>query len=645
MIGEASCSKTPAPLRSSTDPTQLAPGFRFHPTDEELLSYYLKRKVTGRPILVDAIAEVNIYGAEPWDLPQLSRLRSRDLEWYFFTSLGRKYSNRCRTNRATIEGYWKTTGKDRPIQSRSRTIGMKKTLVYHVGRAPRGKRTNWVMHEYRLQGDDISRSGIQQDAYVVCKVFEKTGAGPQNGAQYGAPFVEEEWDRVEDDDANVVLVTEARDDVLMDPAIRGFVQLDDFLLDQESSVQHADSISHSARSVGEDYNSHTEDPSDFLVDSLKEQASDGDMPPGADSPTMQYNKNSSNRLGKQKVVQYQTNPTSIQNNGYMQLKDIFGEENTNSILNIESADCFLEEFSDNSLADEVDNSEILPQDAAFINQANQLSVFHDIQNDDFLQMDNLDNMQGQSTDVNLVYYDTISHDVPCLGDGLTNETSMTPMAEFDFLDELIAYYDATDDNLNYPPASSFQPRLESIASSKVVASSSSSKELHVLQNLKESESLRRAPSNDDSSSGWNDNLIADDPKLKDCQNKTLTKRLANLLDAISAPPAFADESAVTGKIMGKASSSSTDTVHVTAGMIRIQQSLESWKLQNHSGMDFLLSYGVSKSISHERRKKIQGGFISSLCWAGFHLFLLCSCVLALNCKFGALCFQPVSRRG
>ncbi|XP_039022224.1 NAC domain-containing protein 78-like [Hibiscus syriacus] len=70
---------------------------------------------------------------------------------------------------------------------------MKKTLVYHKGRAPRGERTNWVMHEYRLT-DEALEKDIQQDAFVLCRVFQKSGSGPKNGEQYGAPFFEEEWE-------------------------------------------------------------------------------------------------------------------------------------------------------------------------------------------------------------------------------------------------------------------------------------------------------------------------------------------------------------------------------------------------------------------------------------------------------------------
>ncbi|XP_073122202.1 NAC domain-containing protein 78-like isoform X3 [Henckelia pumila] len=148
--------------RSSESSTVLAPGFRFHPTDEELVRYYLRRKVCGKSLLMDVISEIDIYKAEPWDLSSMSKLRTRDLEWYFFSMLDRKYGNGARTNRATEKGYWKTTGKDRAVYHKAVIVGMKKTLVYHNGRAPKGQRSNWVMHEYRLTDLELERAGISQ---------------------------------------------------------------------------------------------------------------------------------------------------------------------------------------------------------------------------------------------------------------------------------------------------------------------------------------------------------------------------------------------------------------------------------------------------------------------------------------------------
>lgn len=46
----------------------VPPGFRFHPTEEELLSYYLKRKINNLKIDLDVIVEIDLYRMEPWDI-------------------------------------------------------------------------------------------------------------------------------------------------------------------------------------------------------------------------------------------------------------------------------------------------------------------------------------------------------------------------------------------------------------------------------------------------------------------------------------------------------------------------------------------------------------------------------------------------
>lgn len=47
----------------------LPPGFRFHPTDEELISFYLVNKISDATFTGRAIADVDLNKSEPWDLP------------------------------------------------------------------------------------------------------------------------------------------------------------------------------------------------------------------------------------------------------------------------------------------------------------------------------------------------------------------------------------------------------------------------------------------------------------------------------------------------------------------------------------------------------------------------------------------------
>ncbi|XP_025700444.1 NAC domain-containing protein 96-like [Arachis hypogaea] len=152
--------------RMSIAASSMFPGFRFCPTDHELISYYLRKKLDGDEDSVQIISELELCTFEPWDLPEKSFIKSND-EWFFFSRRGRKYPNGSQNKRATKHGYWKVTGNERQIESGQNVIGTKRTLVFYVGRAPKGQRTEWIIHEYCIN-DKF------QDSLVVCRLKRNT---------------------------------------------------------------------------------------------------------------------------------------------------------------------------------------------------------------------------------------------------------------------------------------------------------------------------------------------------------------------------------------------------------------------------------------------------------------------------------------
>nr|CAB3502162.1 unnamed protein product [Digitaria exilis] len=124
----------------------VPPGFRFHPTDDELVGYYLRKKVASQKIDLDVIRDIDLYRIEPWDLQEHCGIGYEEQnEWYFFSYKDRKYPTGTRTNRATMAGFWKATGRDKAVHDKSRLIGMRKTL---------------------------------EEGWVVCRAFKKRTAYP-----------------------------------------------------------------------------------------------------------------------------------------------------------------------------------------------------------------------------------------------------------------------------------------------------------------------------------------------------------------------------------------------------------------------------------------------------------------------------------
>ncbi|CAN0924996.1 NAC domain-containing protein 83 [Linum grandiflorum] len=156
-------------------------GYRFRPTDEELIVHYLRRKVLGLPLPASVISELDVFHTHPCSLPGNSSCWEKK---YFFCK--REGGN----GGCGGGGYWKHTGKARHIVSSSSSslssnnqlVGTRTSLVFrkqkNASESSPDTNTKWVMHEYCLVGlatipftNQVAK--VQLGDWVVCSVFLK----------------------------------------------------------------------------------------------------------------------------------------------------------------------------------------------------------------------------------------------------------------------------------------------------------------------------------------------------------------------------------------------------------------------------------------------------------------------------------------
>ncbi|KFK38438.1 hypothetical protein AALP_AA3G113300 [Arabis alpina] len=514
--------------------SSLAPGFRFHPTDEELVCYYLKRKICNKPLKFDAISVTDVYKSEPWDLPDKSKLKSRDLEWYFFSMLDKKYRNGLKTNRATENGYWKTTGKDREIRYGSRVVGMKKTLVYHKGRAPRGERTNWVMHEYRLVSEDTDKekkTGVQQDSYVLCRIFQKSGTGPKNGENYGAPFVEEEW---EEDD----MVFVPGQDLGSEDCV--YVDVDEFDQKLDNALVY-DAV---PIPLNFDYGESSNNAETNYSDSNKY------MQPG--------NYVDSNIYFEQPAEFSEGGQKPIIGDGSLQNDALFPDEGNgcgvqdDSTANLQSSDNIFE--SDTSRYNEYPGESNYFTGEAFLDPNNSL-----LQNDGlFLE---------------------------------TNDLGSTQQDGFDYEDYL-TFFDEDDENLTFDPSQLIGTE-DVIPDQEELFQKAETKELEKEEASGGKQVVEEKEKDEASCSKQVDAYATEfEPDYK----YSFLKKASNMLGAIPAPPAFASEFPAKDASIQLHAAQSSGSVHVTAGMITISDSNTSWSYgkDGNGNLELILSFGLAQ---------------------------------------------------
>lgn len=147
----------PQPAVSAASIAHAPPGFKFRPTDEEIILHYLRPRAVNAPLPSSFIVDVDVLSHNPWEL-----LPEGSMEKYFFSQRVLKWPLGNQWNRAAGDGHWKTSGKDVPIfcgrvnGGEPLMIGSKKTLVFYHGKSDFGENTEWVMQEYSLVGAGLT---------------------------------------------------------------------------------------------------------------------------------------------------------------------------------------------------------------------------------------------------------------------------------------------------------------------------------------------------------------------------------------------------------------------------------------------------------------------------------------------------------
>ncbi|KAF3450056.1 hypothetical protein FNV43_RR06135 [Rhamnella rubrinervis] len=181
---EVSSSHNNGKLLGSTSEVIIPAGTRFAPNDQQLISYYLRNKVTNQFLVpCDKIRVANLYDYHPQQLTGMVECERDQEEWYYFTQRNRKYPRGCRPNRSTGNGYWKAVGSERSVKDNggdNNVCGYRRSLDYYEGQFLKGTKTVWKMHEYRLMHHHHQpnthhhpTNPMKMDEWVLCKIYKK----------------------------------------------------------------------------------------------------------------------------------------------------------------------------------------------------------------------------------------------------------------------------------------------------------------------------------------------------------------------------------------------------------------------------------------------------------------------------------------
>lgn len=519
--------------------------------------------------------------------------------------------------------------------------GMKKTLVFHSGRAPKGERTNWVMHEYRLEGDGAA--GIPQDSFVVCRIFQKAGPGPQNGAQYGAPFVEEEWDA--DDVGLLPLEGDADVDAEREaPGAmeKGYLQMSDLIQDCGGQNENggvalpvSDSSNNSNHSEVAEGNS-----GDILNDPNLGSNFLQHVDPGEQNSLMLNGNMLSNANGGDLLN------SSSPSNAFMELKDLgYPLGNDSGGSDWRTPHSFEHVNGANNEAPPITGEHIFQPDeleqllqslqddsplGSTITDVPQSSLTNSVQpEDDFL-------MFHDAPFDSTMFNDGFGQSAGFLGSPVTN------LSGIGMVDDGMPYYDAIDDNLFNDMMCSGQQSAGSgshlfngpVLSQEV---NNTTYTYSPTQKVLEPNFVVGAPSSarlPEAGSQLNCNL-PDAP----ARRGAIVNHFVKVLDSITGPNAFASEfppnlrkslAPISGAHPNTISVS-TEVISMEKGSLTVASRQDKWSFQKGEDMELLFSTG-----SEPGTRMHCGGCntITAVLRSGFCLFFLSAIMLLVSCEVG-----------
>ncbi|XP_068326743.1 NAC transcription factor 29-like [Pyrus communis] len=179
---------------------RLPLGYRFDPTGDEILVYYLFNKIMDRAMpTYDLIKEVDVYECDPNQLPNGDFRHTADFNAaYYFAN--REPFDACEgkiIKTATNGGYWKVIDDEEEVlfEDSNVIVGFETVMKFYKGQAPNGTKTPFVMNEYRLNPRVVPAHVLNEsiknkiEKYVVCQIINKEVSN-QPAIEYGQGLLE-----------------------------------------------------------------------------------------------------------------------------------------------------------------------------------------------------------------------------------------------------------------------------------------------------------------------------------------------------------------------------------------------------------------------------------------------------------------------